>query len=154
MRKVIFRIDDVEYFRRVCELPDEVLSDISRFRVIYTLFGNGNYIDRYELTDFRGNKVDINSLNAYQKCVLGDCKRYFVVGKREPSGVIDIQESDERKIKFRIKVVETYSRVVEVNAENEKDALCMVEQMVSLGDIDIPCDGGKYDYERELFVQR
>ena len=38
--------------------------------------------------------------------------------------------------KYIIDVVETYKRSVEIKAE----------------DIDIPCDGGGYDYEYELFA--
>ena len=39
---------------------------------------NGNSYDRFELTDFEGNKININDLNGYQRgVVLESCVRHF-----------------------------------------------------------------------------
>ncbi len=54
--------------------------------------------------------------------------------------------------KYKVLIVETYKRKIEVSSNNEEEAYECVEEMVNNGDIDLPCDGGKYDYERELFV--
>lgn len=54
--------------------------------------------------------------------------------------------------KYKVLIVETYKREIEVNSENEEEAYECVEERVNNGDIDLPCDGGKYDYEREIFV--
>ena len=63
MRKVIFKIDDQEYFRRELEKEnctgkqtENILKGIGNFKAIYTLYGNGKQVDRYELTDYKGNE--------------------------------------------------------------------------------------------------
>lgn len=108
MRKVIFTIDDLEYFKRMLqkqevteEAQKDILENINQFKVIYTLYGEGKNVDRYTLTDFDGNKVNLNDLNGYQKgLVLNDCMAYFTGGKyhsngTEPCGVIDIQDMEK-----------------------------------------------------------
>jgi len=107
MRKVTFYIDDIQCLRnRLKErhnLPDsqidEIVSGLKELKAIYSLFGD-KYIDRYELTDMDGNKININSLNNYERAVvLGDCMAYFE-GKKfhfdgdSPTGVIKIEETE------------------------------------------------------------
>ena len=48
MRKVIFTIDDVEYFKRMLrkqnvteETQKDILDNLNQFKVIYTLYGEG-----------------------------------------------------------------------------------------------------------------
>lgn len=53
---------------------------------------------------------------------------------------------------YKVLIVETYKREIEVSSDNEEEAYEYVEKSVNSGEIDLPCDGGKYDYERELFV--
>ena len=108
MRKVIFTIDDLEYFKRMLqkqnvteEAQKDILDNLNQFKVIFTLYGNGNCFERYTLTDYDGNKVNYNDLNGYQKgVVLSDCMSYFTGGKyhgnkTEPCGVIDIQDMEK-----------------------------------------------------------
>lgn len=102
MRRVAFYIDDLEYFRKSYNLTDEQMKDIfadnDSFKVVYTLYGEKNNIDHYALTDHDGNKIDIKSLNGYQKgVILNDCFAYFNGGKyfndeKEPCGVMRIEE--------------------------------------------------------------
>lgn len=98
MRKVTFYIDDIEFFKIKHPYVKDTLDELERFKVIYTLIGNGNTLDRYELTDYDGNKIDINSLNGYQKgVVLSDCQSYFtgepyVDNDNIPYGVIKIRD--------------------------------------------------------------
>lgn len=107
MRKVIFKIDDKEYFRRELEkenvpndIKEEILNSVKGFKSIYTLYGNEKQVDRYELTDQDGNKININDLNGYEKgVVLNDCYAYFVGGKYcfnadKPCGVVEIVEEE------------------------------------------------------------
>lgn len=54
---------------------------------------------------------------------------------------------------YIVNITETYSRVIEVKAEDEYDAYDKVDAMVNDGEIDLPCDGGTYDYKRELDVK-
>lgn len=106
MRKVTFYIDDLEWFRKFYNLTDKqmenLFSDVSSFKVIYTLYGYGNYIDRYTLTDYSEKNININSLNGYQRgVILSDCHAYFTGGKycnngKEPCGVVRIDESEEK----------------------------------------------------------
>lgn len=105
MRKVIFKIDDQEYFRRQLEKKNcteeqikNILKGIGNFKAIYTLYGDGKNVDRYTLTNHDGNKININDLNGYEKgVVLNDCYTYFVGGKyysnaENPCGVVEIVE--------------------------------------------------------------
>lgn len=107
MRKIIFKIDDHEYFRRELEKEnctgkqaENILKGIGNFKAIYTLYGNGKQVDRYELTDYKGNKININDLNGYEKgVVLNDCYAYFTGGRYynnadKPYGVVEIIEEE------------------------------------------------------------
>lgn len=107
MRKVIFKIDDKEYFRRELEkenvpndIKEEILNSVKGFKSIYTLYGNEEQVDRYELTDYDGNQINIYDLNGYEKgVVLNDCYAYFTGGKYhsntdKPCGVVKIVEEE------------------------------------------------------------
>jgi hypothetical protein len=107
MRKVTFKIDDKEYFKKELEkenvpndIKEEILNSVKSFKSIYTLYGNGNQPDRYELTDYEGNKISINDLNGYEKgVVLNDCYAYFTGGKyhsnaSQPCSVVGILEEE------------------------------------------------------------
>lgn len=107
MRKVIFKIDDKEYFKRDLkrqncteEQTEDILKELNNFKAIYTLYGNKKQVDRYELTDYDGNKININDLNGYEKgVVLNDCYAYFVGEKYcfdsdKPCGVVGILEEE------------------------------------------------------------
>lgn len=103
MRKVIFTIDDIGYFKKKWSYltekqKDNLFRNQESFKAIYTLMGHGKQIDKYKLTDFSGNKISIDDLNGYQRgAILGDCISYFEGGKYhsdsdEPCGVIKIEE--------------------------------------------------------------
>lgn len=105
MRKVTFIINDLEWFRKFYKMSDSQFKDIfanqKSFNCIYTLYGEERkHPDRYELTDFDGNKISIDNLNGYQKgVVLNDCWAYFTGGKYhsdtdEPCGVVEIKEEE------------------------------------------------------------
>lgn len=104
MRKVVFYIDDLCYFRKEFNLTETQINDIfngeDSFKVIYTLYGEGKVINNYELTDYNGNRISLNTLNGYQRgVVLNDCMAYFTGGKyhsdsSSPCGVIKIEESE------------------------------------------------------------
>lgn len=107
MRKVIFKINDQEYFRKEFEKDgytrkqaDALLKGVGNFKAIYTLYGEGKNVNRYELTDYDGNKININDLNGYEKgVVLNDCYAYFTGSKYhcnadKPCGVVGIIEEE------------------------------------------------------------
>ena len=88
MRKVTFKIDDVQFFRKLFKRRnpkltekqiDELVSDMKpSFKAMFTLYGNSNFPDRYELTDIDGKQINMNDLNGYQKgCIITDCYAYF-----------------------------------------------------------------------------
>ena len=54
--------------------------------------------------------------------------------------------------KFRVEIVETYRRYVEVEAQNEDAAYKEIDDKIAEGEINLPCDGEDYKYDRELFV--
>ena len=104
MRKVEFIIDDLAWMKKHYNLTDEQMKDIFKdkesFRVIFTLYGEGKTTDRYTLTDYKGNKININELNGYERgIVINDCYAYFEGRKyhnnaEEPCGVVDIKETE------------------------------------------------------------
>lgn len=107
MRKVIFKINEFEYLRKELEKDGctesqivYILKGVGNFKAIYTLYGYGKQVDRYELTDYEGNKISINDLNGYEKgVVLNDCYAYFTGGKYhsdtdKPCGVVEIIEEE------------------------------------------------------------
>lgn len=54
--------------------------------------------------------------------------------------------------KFKIEIVETYRRYVEVEAQDEDAAYQEIDGKIANGEIDLPRDGKDYKYDRELFV--
>lgn len=107
MRKVTFKINNQEYFRKEFEKEGctesqivYILKGLGNFKAIYTLYGKEKQADRYELTDYNGNKININDLSGYEKgVVLNDCNAYFTGGKyhgdtKEPCGVVEIIEEE------------------------------------------------------------
>lgn len=52
---------------------------------------------------------------------------------------------------MKITIVETYRREVEVDATDYESACKILEELVAIGKIDLPCDGDDYEYEREYF---
>ena len=107
MRKVgFFKIDDKEYFRRDLKRQnctgsqaEDILKKLNNFKAIYTLYGNKKQVDRYELTDYDGNKININQTDMEEAWVLNDCYAYFVGEKYcfdsdKPCGVVDIVEEE------------------------------------------------------------
>lgn len=102
MRKVIFHINDYEYFRRLFygRFPEasekqieESLSHLSLpFKGIFILKGN-SYPEYYELYGESGEKLNMDSLNGYQKgIVINDCYRYYEGKLEKPCGVVEIKE--------------------------------------------------------------
>ena len=56
--------------------------------------------------------------------------------------------------KFRVEIVETYRRYIEVEAVDEDVAYQEIDDKIVGGEIDLPCDGEDYKYDRELFVSK
>ena len=54
--------------------------------------------------------------------------------------------------KFKVKIVETYRRYVEVEAQDEDAAWDDITNQIEEGLIDLPRDQDDYQYDRELFV--
>lgn len=115
MRKVIFLIDDMKFFKKAYRLSAQeiagIFADMKAFRVILTLYGEGTHVDKYKLTDYNGNTVPLNTLNMYEKgIVLNDCYAYFEGQKfnnkeKMPCGVIGIED---RNVMEGLKCVRRY----------------------------------------------
>ena len=54
---------------------------------------------------------------------------------------------------FKVNITETYARTIEVEAEDQYDAYDKIDVLINDGEIDLPCDGVHYDYERKLEVK-
>lgn len=123
MRKVTFFIDDLAFFN--LEAPGVDLGDKESFKAIYTLYGEGKNIERYELTDQEGNKIPLTDLNGYQKgVILNDCKAYFTGSSyhsngTKPCGVVKIDDSSH-KDKERNNVMEQQGKEREYVALDEQ----------------------------------
>lgn len=102
-RKVKYYIDDLKWIQSYYGFTKEQMNKLfnrkKSFKVIYTLYGTGKNVDRYELTDYAGNKVLLSSLNGYEKgVVINDCYAHFTGGQYQcntdkPCGVIKIEET-------------------------------------------------------------
>lgn len=55
-------------------------------------------------------------------------------------------------MKFNAEIMETYRRYVEVEAQDEDAAYQEIDDKINEGEIDLPCGGEDYQYDRELFV--
>lgn len=54
---------------------------------------------------------------------------------------------------FEVNITETYTRTIKVEAEDQYDAYDKVDVLINGGEINLPCDGGNYEYERKLGVK-
>lgn len=55
-------------------------------------------------------------------------------------------------MRFKVEIVEIYRRYVEVEAQGEDAAYQEIDDKIEECEIDLPCDGEDYKYDRELFV--
>lgn len=53
---------------------------------------------------------------------------------------------------FKVKITETYCRTVEIEADDSEKAYDSVDEMIKDGEVDLPCNGGDYEYERKIEV--
>ena len=115
MRKVVFLIDDMKFFKRAYKLSAQeitaIFADMKSFKAIFTLYGEGKHVDRYRLTDHEGKPISMTTLNMYEKdIVLNDCYAYFEGRKfnnkeKMPCGVIGIED---RNVMEGLKCVRRY----------------------------------------------
>ena len=55
-------------------------------------------------------------------------------------------------MKYKVDITETYKRTVFVEATDSDEAYEKVDEMINDGEVDLPCDGDGYNYERYLHV--
>lgn len=85
MRKVIFKIDVIESFRRKWnadqkvnkESIEQILTEMNPFKVTYILLRDENSLERYEIIDENGNNHWCSEYNPYEKSIFGECYSYF-----------------------------------------------------------------------------
>lgn len=106
-RTVSYFIDDLQALRVELirdgglteDQADSLTENLPSFRAVYTLYGYGKTVDRYELKEFTekdAKKIDINTLNSYEHSILGECQFHFCGiplpdGEIFPTGVVCIQ---------------------------------------------------------------
>lgn len=109
MRKVTYTIDEKKYFEAdlyrqkpsiTAEEVEAVLVTCPDFKVIYTLYGDGKFVDHRTLTDFDGKKISFDSLNPFQSIhILNDCVRHFegesCIDGDMPCGVVSIEDDEQ-----------------------------------------------------------
>lgn len=101
-RKVTFTINDTECLRKIWEAENpnitddeinSILDPLTETKCTFILYGTSNYIDRYELFNANGEKMNVNDLNSYQNgCIISECYAYFEGRKDNPFGVVEIKE--------------------------------------------------------------
>ena len=101
-RKVAFTINDTECLRKIWKAENSnvtddeinsILDPLTETKCTFILYGNNKNIDRYELFNTNGEKMNINDLNPYQNgCIISECHAYFEGRKDKPFGVIEIKE--------------------------------------------------------------
>lgn len=57
-------------------------------------------------------------------------------------------------MKFKVEIVETYRRYVEVEAQDEDAAYQDIDDKIAEGEINLSHDGEDNKYDRELFVSK
>lgn len=53
---------------------------------------------------------------------------------------------------FKVDITETYKRTITVEAADCDKAYEIVDNKITEGEINLPCDGGDYSYERYLYT--
>ena len=100
MRRVTYYINDHEYMKKDwADKVDDIESILSGlpapFACIYTLSGDEDsaFFDHYELKDVLGNKMDINSLNGYQRgVILCNAQRHYAGCDTDMFGIMCFKE--------------------------------------------------------------
>ena len=106
MRTITYLINDIEGLKK--ENPEYALKEIEGFKAYYTL-KEDNDGTTYSLEDLKGNKLNINYLNQYQKMFINECYDSFIK-KREISS----------KYKNYITILDTPREINKSIKKNEK----------------------------------
>lgn len=96
-RVVKYYIDDVKQMIQDYGWSKEEVLELEldySFKVIFTLIGEDNQVDKYKLTDYEGNKIPLSSINGYERGLLMNCYSHFEKGKENLKGVVKIEESE------------------------------------------------------------
>lgn len=106
MKKVIFKIDELESFRREWNrnntVPEEeienILNGLNPFVLTYILSRDDKGLERYEIIDPNGNNHSCNEYNPHERTIFGECYTYFSKWlhdgkkpKKLPHGVIEAE---------------------------------------------------------------
>lgn len=97
MKKITFFIDYNEWLKKQYDLSNEEVNCLENVKFIFTLYGNDSCANCYALTDYDGNKLNINELSPFvNSVILSDCHKYFSDRRISddanfPSGVMDIK---------------------------------------------------------------
>lgn len=84
-------------------------------------------------------------------CICGD-EESIKPGILYYRNIEDFENDKPMLLKYKVEIVETYRRYVEVEAQDEDAAYQEIDNKINEGEIDLPCDGENYKYDRELFV--
>jgi len=101
LRKISFCIDDVAYIRNTlirennlthAQIAD-VLKDYDGFNVTFTLQGEAEICNDYEIIDENNNSLSLSEFTDYQQEFFIECMNYWYGTTESPIGVIHIAES-------------------------------------------------------------
>lgn len=109
MRKVTFKIDllkslyDLAVEQNPGVAPEKIKAALGdkEWKVIYTLYGSKEqkFPDRYSLTDYDGNRMNINDVEGgFEKSILNNCFGFYHDPDRyisEMLGVVEITDEDD-----------------------------------------------------------
>lgn len=84
-------------------------------------------------------------------CICGN-EESIKPGNLYYKNIENFENDKPMSLKYRVEIVETYRRYIEVEAQDEDAAYQEIDDKINDGEIDLPCDGEDYKYDRELFV--
>lgn len=115
MRRTTYLIDDKQGFKEQ-GLSRELLKEIGGFQIYYTLEEDNENQITYCLENLQGSKININSLNGYERIYIDECFDCFMKNKKiteKYKGFIKILEQP-RKINYdhniRYKLFQEYAK--------------------------------------------
>lgn len=126
MRTITYLIDDKEGFRKSLTKEQlNLMNDIKGFKVYYTLHEDEEGI-MYQLEDMKGNLLNVNLLNGYEKEYIHKCLDFFCKEQKVSDEykdfikILDIPRIIKPSVNQRYEIFKNYAEVnkIEENVLN------------------------------------
>lgn len=127
-------------------------------RSLYGVLSDSRYLSLEDLFLSITDRLENDLMGISENAESGDYTLEEIVEQIDTVKNMIVRPSYEKncgesgKKKYRVEIIETYRRYVEIEAEDEDAAYNDIDNQIAEGVIDLPCDGDDYKYDRELFV--